>query len=50
MTGRLDESGQTNDYFSDAQKEFEVLVGYSSDEWMSDDDDLNFNDIDQIDI
>ncbi|MEG0198780.1 MAG: DUF2345 domain-containing protein, partial [Acinetobacter sp.] len=49
ITGNLDEDGQTQDYFSDVQKEFDILVGYNSSEWLSDDD-LSFDHVEEKDI
>jgi len=49
VTGNLDENGQTHEYFSDEKKDFDILVGYDSLEWLSDDD-LNFDYVEEKDI
>ncbi|WP_180122446.1 type VI secretion system Vgr family protein [Acinetobacter sp. YH12086] len=49
VTGNLDDDGQTQDHFSDEQKEFDILVGYETPEWLSEDD-LNFDYVEEKDI
>lgn len=49
VNGNLNDDGQTQDHFSDEQAEFDILVGYETSEWFSEDD-LNYDHVEEKDI
>ena len=49
VNGNLNDDGQTQDHFSDEQAEFDILVGYETSEWFSEDD-LNYDYVEEKDI